>query len=321
MDKHKRTYAIVGAGAVGGFYGAKLFRAGFDVHFLLHGDYDHVRIHGLKIDSKAGNFILPHVNSYHSSRDMPACDVVIVALKTTNNSILSGILPVILKDDGVVLVLQNGLGIEDDVSKIVGDNRVMAGLCYICSNKAGPGHIRHLDLGHVILADYTPDGSAAGKTPRMKALSEDFRLAEIDISLADDMHLARWKKLVWNIPYNGLSVILDAMTDQLMKNPFSRCSVREIMSEVVAGAASCGHPIAQTFVQEMLDYTDSMVPYRTSMKIDFDEKRPMEVEAIFGNPLRAIKNMHASAPRMEMLYQELKYLDDKGKKIRETHPS
>jgi 2-dehydropantoate 2-reductase len=82
------------------------------------------------------------------------------------------------------------------------------------------------------------------------------------------------------------------------------------MSEVVAGAGSCGHPIAQTFVQEMLDYTDSMVSYRTSMKIDFDEKRPMEVEAIFGNPVRAINNAHGSAPRMEMLYQELKYLDD-----------
>ena len=312
MDEHKRTYAIVGTGAVGGFYGAKLSRAGFDVHFLLHNDYDHVRIHGLKIDSKAGSFMLPHVNAYRSPRDMPACDVAIVALKTTNNFMLPDILPVILKDNGAVLVLQNGLGIEDDVSKIVGNHRVMAGLCYICSNKAGPGHIRHLDLGNVIFADYTPDGSAAGKTPRMKALAEDFRLAEIDISLADDMHLARWKKLVWNIPYNGLSVVLDAMTDRLMKNPFGRRLVMEIMREVVAGAASCGHRIAETFVQEMLDYTDSMVPYRTSMKIDFDEKRPMEVEAIFGNPMRAIKNMHGSAPRMEMLYQELKYLDDKA---------
>jgi 2-dehydropantoate 2-reductase len=312
MDKHKRTYAIVGAGAVGGFYGAKLCRAGFDVHFLLHNDYDHVRIHGLKIDSKAGNFVLPHVNSYRLPGDMPVCDVVIVALKTTNNFILPDILPVILKDNGVVLVLQNGLGVEDNVSKIVGNRRVMAGLCYICSNKAGPGHIRHLDLGHITLADYMPDGSAAGKTPRMKTLAEDFRLAEIDVGLADDMLLARWKKLVWNIPYNGLSVVLDAMTDQLMKTPQSRLLVMEIMREVVAGAASCGHKIPDTFVREMLDYTDSMVPYRTSMKIDFDEKRPMEVEAIFGNPLRAITSAHGSAPRMEMLYRELKYLDDKA---------
>jgi 2-dehydropantoate 2-reductase len=316
MDKPKRTYAIVGTGAVGGFYGAKLSRAGFDVHFLLNRDYDHVRIHGLKIDSKAGDFILPHINSYRLAGDMPACDVVIIALKTTSNSILPDILPAILKDDGVALVLQNGLGIEDDVSKIIG-NRVMAGLCYICSNKAGPGHIRHLDFGHITLAGYTPDGSAAGKTQRMTALAEDFLRAEIDVGLADDMLLGRWKKLVWNIPFNGLSVVLDAMTDQLMKNPFGRRLVMEIMHEVVAGASSCGHPIAETFVREMLDYTDSMVPYRTSMKIDFDEKRPMEVEAIFGNPLRAIINAQASAPRMEMLYQELKYLDDKVKKTRE----
>ena len=71
MDKRKRTYAIVGTGAVGGFYGAKLSRAGFDVHFLLHNDYEHVRMHGLKIDSKAGSFMLPHVNAYRSPHDMP----------------------------------------------------------------------------------------------------------------------------------------------------------------------------------------------------------------------------------------------------------
>jgi 2-dehydropantoate 2-reductase len=315
MDKHKRTYAIVGTGAVGGFYGAKLCRAGFDVHFLLHNDFDHVRTHGLTIDSTAGNFTLPHVNAYCSARGMPACDVVIVALKTTSNSILPDVLPALLKDDGVVLVLQNGLGIEDDVSTIVGSTRVMAGLCFLCSNKAGPGHIRHLDFGHITLADYTPDGSAAGTTPRMKALAEDFQHAGITIKLADDMHLARWEKLVWNIPFNGLSVVLDAMTDQLMRNPASRRLVMEIMREVVLGSSSCGHPIAETFVQEMLDYTDSMVPYRTSMKIDFDEKRSMEVEAIFGNPLRAIKKARASAPRMEMLYQELKYLDDGRKNM------
>ncbi|MGB7568164.1 MAG: putative 2-dehydropantoate 2-reductase [Chitinivibrionales bacterium] len=316
MDKHKRTYAIVGTGAVGGFFGAKLNRAGFDVHFLLHNDYDHVRIHGLTIDSKAGDFVLPHVKAYRSVRDMPACDVAIVALKTTSNSVLPDILPPILKHDGVTLVLQNGLGNEDEVSKIVGGNKVMAGLCYICSNKVGPGHIRHWDLGNITLAEYTVDGSAAGTTPRMKALAEDFQYAEIGIKLANDLLLARWKKLVWNVPYNGLSVVLNTMTDRLMKNPSSRRLVTDIMREVVTGAASCGHPIAESFVREMLDYTDSMVPYKTSMKIDFDEKRRMEVEYIFGNPLRAIRKAGGSSPLIEMLYHELKFLDDESQSLR-----
>lgn len=310
MDKYKRSFAIIGTGAVGGFYGAKLCRAGFDVHFLLHSDFDHVRIHGLTIDSVTGGFTLPKVNAYQSASGMPACNVVIVALKTTNNSILPDILPAMLKDNGVVLVLQNGLGIEDDVSAIVGSERIMAGLCFICSNKDGPGHIRHLDFGHITLADYTPDGSAAGITQRMQALAEDFRHAGITINLAEDIHCARWKKLVWNIPYNGLSVVLNAMTDKLMKNPASRSLVTGLMREVVSGASLCGHEIPEAYIQEMLDYTDSMNPYRTSMKIDFDEKRPMEVESIFGNPLRVIRKANGSSPLIEMLYQELKYLDD-----------
>ena len=98
-----RRYAIIGTGALGGFYGARLQRAGCDVHFLLHSDYEHVRQHGLVIESKDGDFVLPRINAYRDARDMPACDVIIVALKAIQNHLLPSLLP----RDGVVTLMQN----------------------------------------------------------------------------------------------------------------------------------------------------------------------------------------------------------------------
>ena len=83
-----RTYAILGTGALGGYYGACLQRAGLDVHFLLRSDYEHVKEHGLIVESPDGDFTLPHVNAYQDVAKMPACDVVVVALKTTQNHLL-----------------------------------------------------------------------------------------------------------------------------------------------------------------------------------------------------------------------------------------
>jgi 2-dehydropantoate 2-reductase len=312
----KRTYAIIGSGAVGALYGAWLARAGFEVHFLARSDHEHIRDHGLVIDSVKGNFALPHVNVYVRPQDMPKCDVAAITLKTTANAILPDVLPHVVKDNGVVLVMQNGMGFEERVAAIAGQRTVLGVLCFVCSNKVAPGHVRHLDFGHITIGQYTA-GSAvtAGITAAMKDIADDFTKAGVSVNLSPDLTAARWKKLVWNVPYNGLSVALGAMTDSLMKNPHSRGLVERLMREVCAGAAACGHPIEEGFIEEMLSYTDSMTPYATSMKIDFDAKRPMEVESIFGAPLEAVKKAGKAGkdlPLLSMLYDELKFLDEKN---------
>lgn len=307
-----RTYAIIGTGALGGFYGAKLQKAGVTVHFLLNRDYQYVSEHGLIVESKDGDFNLPKVNAYHNVENMPKCDVVVVALKTTQNHLLAKILPTVVKQDGVVLVLQNGFGIEEEIAEIVGSDKVMGGLCFLCSNKIAPGHIRHLDYGQIKLGEYAVNYNPVGITARMHLLKEDFENARIKIELTEDLSQARWQKLVWNIPYNGLSVILNATTDELMANIHTRKLVEQLMREVVAGAHIYGTTIDDRFVQMMLDYTVKMKPYRTSMKIDYDENRPLEVEAIFGNPLRKAQQKGVSLPQIECLYQQLKFLDAKN---------
>ena len=143
----------------------------------------------------------------------------------------------------------------------------------------------------------------------MRAIASDFQRAGIPAELNDDLHIVRWQKLVWNIPYNGLSVVLNANTAELMKNPHTRQLVERIMREVVADARACGVSLRDGIVAKMLSYTDTMIPYRTSMKIDYDDHTPMEVEAIFGNPLRAADKAGARSPLLQQLYWLLKFLD------------
>lgn len=310
----KRSYAILGTGALGGYYGACLQKAGLDVHFLLRSDYDRVSQFGLVIESTDGHFTLPRVNAYRDVKDMPQCDVVAIALKTTQNHLLPDLLLPVVKEDGVVLVLQNGLGIEDTVAEIVGSHRVIGGMCFVCANKVAPGHIRHLDYKAIALGEYTANYHPVGITGRMQQIAADFASAGIPIDLSEDLLLARWQKLVWNIPYNGLSVVLDARTDELMADISTRTLVKELMTEVVAGAAAYDRHINDGFVQNMLDRTIKMKPYKTSMKIDYDLKRPMEVEAIVGSPLHLAEAAGTNLLQIRTLYRQLQFLDGKNQR-------
>lgn len=307
-----RSYAIIGTGAIGGFYGALLQQAGFDVHFLVRSDYAHVRARGLIIESAQRYLTLGRVQAYPRAEEMPRCDVVVVALKTTQNDVLPSLLPPVMKPQGLCLVLQNGLGMEEEAARVVGPDRVLGGLCFICSNKTGPGVIHHLDYGDIMLGDFSADGAPRGLTPRLQQLACDFAATGIPVRPVEDLLLARWKKLVWNIPFNALSVILDAATDRIMAEPASAARVRRIMGDVVALAAAAGRHIDPAFVQKMLDDTARMKPYRTSMKIDFDSRRPLEVEAIYGNPLRFARARRVQVPEIEQLYAQLKAMEVGG---------
>ena len=288
-------------------------RAGFDVHFLLHSDFDHVRAHGLTVESVEGNFRLPHVQAYSRAQDLPPADVVVVSLKTTQNHLLGELLGPFADGDSVVLMLQNGLGPEEEAAETVGPDRVMGGLCFLCSNKVGPGHIRHLDYGFVTLGEFSADGKPGGITDRMQAIGADLEAAGIQIKLSEDLILARWKKLVWNIPFNGLSVVLDARIDEIMAGEDTCLLAEELMREVTAGATGVGREIKGDFIEYMLGLTRQMTPYRTSMKVDCDMKRPMEVEAVFGRPVRAASASGVDCPRIEALYRQLRFIDARNR--------
>ena len=305
MSDHGLTYAIIGSGALGGYYGGRIAHAGAEVHFLLHSDYEHVVDHGLVVEStQHGDVTLPTVNAYRRVQDMPRCDVVVVGLKTTSNGLLPALLPPVMKDDGVVLTLQNGLGPEDDAAAVVGPERVLGGLCFLCSNKVGPGHIQQQRFDHIKIGEH----ASRGVTERMQRIAADFGAGGVRADLADDLPLARWQKLVWNVPYNGLAAVLGVDCTVLMRH--AEPLVRDLMLEVVAGAKAVrGQDIPPGFVEKMLENTRNMDAYKPSMMIDREMGRPMEVEAIYGEPIRRAEAAGCALPKMRMLYEQLKALE------------
>ncbi|MBX2851134.1 MAG: putative 2-dehydropantoate 2-reductase [Phycisphaeraceae bacterium] len=308
MSDSKLSYAIIGSGALGGYYGARLQHGGADVHFLLHSDYGHVAKHGWTVDStQHGDITLPKAQAYRAAADMPRCDIVVVGLKSTSNAQLPELLPHVVKDGGCVLTLQNGLGPEDNAAAVVGAENVLGGLCFLCSNKVGPGHIEQTRFDRIKFGEH----SRRGITGRMRQIAADFERGAVDIDLAEDLPAARWEKLVWNVPYNGLAAVLARDCSVLMDNDHTTALAHDLMLEVVASAkAVVGHDIPLAFVDKMLNNTKHMGPYRPSMMIDREMGRPMEVEAIYGEPVRRAEAAGVAVPKMRMLYEQLKLLDE-----------
>ena len=148
-------YGIIGTGAIGGYYGAKLAHAGQELHFLFRSDYEYVKQHGLQVDSCDGSFHLDNVNAYLHTEDMPKCDVVLVCLKSVNNGKLQSLLPPLLHDKTLVVLIQNGIGVEEDVQKMFPNVQLAAGLAFICSAKTEPGVVNHQCYGSINLANYS----------------------------------------------------------------------------------------------------------------------------------------------------------------------
>ena len=298
-------YGVIGTGAIGGYYGAKLARAGQEVHFLLHSDYEYVRAHGLQVDSCDGSFHLTDVNAYQQTEDMSPCDVVLVCLKSVNNSMLSSLLPPLLHQQTLVILIQNGIGIEEDVQKMFPGVQLAAGLAFICSAKTEPGRVNHQCYGSINMANY----SCKDEMLMQKAVDE-FRHAGIETGLVE-YHEARWKKAVWNMPFNGMTVALHTQTDLLLSNKGTRRLIREQMMEVVGAAQHLGiKNLDSSFADKMIEITDSMTPYSPSMRLDYDFHRPMEIYYIYTRPLEIAREAGYQMPKLEMLEAELRFLEE-----------
>ncbi|WP_415768172.1 putative 2-dehydropantoate 2-reductase [Pseudomonas sp. LB3P38] len=308
----KPTIGIIGTGAIGGFYGLMLARAGFDVHFLLRSEFSAVAERGLQLDSAAhGALTLNPVQAYSSAEDMPPCDWLLVGAKTTSNAQLAPTIIQAAAPNAKVLLLQNGLDVEDSLRALLPDSlHVLGGLCYICVHREGPGVITHQALGAVNVGYHS--GPAANEQARMAIVEEGaglFRVAGIDSQAMANLHQARWQKLVWNIPYNGLSVLLGASTTPLMADADSRELIKALMAEVVQGAIACGHDVPAGYADHLFMVTEKMPDYWPSMYHDFLHKRPLELDAIYARPLAAAKAAGCELPRIEALYRSLCFID------------
>ena len=241
VTKQSPRIGIIGTGAIGGYYGVMLARAGFDVHFLLRSEYAAVSERGLQLNSTIhGTVHLHPVQAYARAADMPPCDWLLVGTKSTGNVELAPTIAQVAAPDARIILLQNGLDVEDSLREHLPPSlHLLGGLCYIGVHRSGPGIVEHQALGRVNLGYHS--GPAANDDNGRQAIVEEgaalFHQAGIDSQAMANVHQARWHKLVWNVPYNGLSVVFGTGTTAMMADESSRELIQALMAELV----QCSH--------------------------------------------------------------------------------
>jgi 2-dehydropantoate 2-reductase len=317
---------VVGCGAVGSFYGAKLARTGEQLHFLLRSDYTAVRRKGVLIRSGQGDF---RVQPKCASRpeEIGHCDLVLVGLKTTANDQFGKLLPSMIGPQTAVLTLQNGLGNEEQLARFVAPEQIMGGLCFVCLNRLEPGVIQHIDHGQIMLGEFQ-----RWPEPRTHDIASLFRNAGVPCTVTDNLARAHWEKLTWNVPFNGLGVAgvagFEAVlrgrwssarsgpavqpcltTDKLLQDPHWARLVRELMAEVIAAARGLGYSLDDSLIEQQIQRTLTMGAYKASTLIDFERGQALELQSLFLEPLRQATQANVSAPRLEAMCRLLKQLD------------
>lgn len=294
--------AILGTGAVGGYYGGMLAQAGHEVHFIARSEFHALKQQGLRLDTEDGELQLYPVQVHCRPETVPASEIVLVTVKMTQLSVLETYLPRILDKEGVVVALQNGLGVEEALGSLLPPAQIWGAVCFLCAVRTGPGCVRQRDRNGIQIA---PMQSGA-QSPLMDSLLESLRAAGVPATLEANLALLRWKKLLWNIPYNGLCALLRQSTSEVGDCPATRSLVVDLMQEVRAAcSAVTGQEIPSERIDQLLAMTDEFDHYRPSMLIDVEAGRALELEAIYAEPIARAAARGVSMPKSQTLYRLL----------------
>lgn len=304
---------VVGAGALGGYYGAQLCRAGAEVHLLLRSDYEAVQAHGVRVVSPEGNFTA-RPQAHQDPAEIGECDLVLVGLKTTANDRYEELIGPLLGPHTAIACLQNGLGNCEQLAACFGADRIIAGLCFVCLNRTAPGVVEHQGFGRIVLGEF---GRPA--LPRTHEIAALIQKAQVPCEVVDRLDEGLWGKLMWNIPFNGLGVAAAAgwealqtgnlpesigepwATDRLLADERWEGEVCAIMAEIITAAAAQDIALPPELAERMVKNTRSMGAYHASTVIDFQLGRPLELESLFLEPLRRAQAAGAVVPRLQAL--------------------
>ncbi len=296
---------VVGSGAVGSFYGALLQKSGAEVSLVCRSDYEIVKERGIEISSPLGNWHFTPTAVYRRTEEIPSPpDYLFVCTKVLPEIDRVALIRGAVGPQTAIVLLQNGVEIEAEVAQAFPENLLISGLAFVCVSRLRYGHIWHQAYGNLMFGRY-PEGIP----PEVTRLCEPFRQVGIKAKAVQDIIAARWQKNLWNAAFNPTSVLSGGLTTQelLSQEPV----LRKIMEEVYRIASALGHPPPPDAISKSLESTRRMPPYKTSMLLDFEAGRPMEIEAILGNAVRAAGRVGVEVPRLETLYALMKLLERK----------
>lgn len=308
-SRKRKRIGVIGSGALGLYFGIRLAVAGHAVSFLVRSDRDLLEREGLTLtlaDGREARVERPRVVG--DVREMGDLEWVLVALKTTHNGALSDLLPPLVGPETRVLTLQNGIGNVESIRAVCGARFVLAGLCQIGVNREKPGRVRSFvpDDGFIQIGqDFATEADDC-----RGEFAAVFESAGIRTRLTESLGEALWRKLMWNVPFNGLTVEAGGTgTDVICKDPHLRERAQRLMVEIREAAEVLGFPIEADYVERLLEFTDRIGAYRASSVLDWLAGRPLEVEAIFSKPLEAGLAAGVEMPELARLTKALRALD------------
>jgi 2-dehydropantoate 2-reductase len=294
------TIAVVGAGALGIYYGGRFARAGREVRFLVRGEAARLRERGLVLEYGDERHEVRPVRAETEPEAIGPVDLVVVALKATANGELARLLPPLLGPRTLVVNLQNGLGVDEALAAVAGAERTLGALCFVAVNRIAPGEAFCSEQGYVEIGEF---GRVSGEAA--EAVTEVFSSAGVKARVRESLLTARWRKLVWNVPFNGLTLAMGGVTsDATLREPAGEARVRALMREVRAIARAEGVEIEDSFLESQINHTRGM-RYKPSTMLDWLAGRPLELEPIWGEPLRRARAHGVPAPELERLHGEL----------------
>jgi len=300
-------FAILGSGAVGGYYGAKLAKAGHDVTFVARGAHlDAIRARGLEIKSPALGDFTVHARAEQDTSRVGPVDVVLFAVKAYDNASALPLLAPMLGEGTVVLTVQNGVDSAADVASAAGEARTLGGTTYIATALEAPGLIVQTGTHRRIVF-----GEAFGDLPRMtdrvQAIHEAFRGADIQSFAVEDGRVPVWEKFVFLAALAGFTGAARLPIGPVWSDPFTKAQFLAGCREIEAVARAEGVPVAADVVERIVPYVEGIPgTMRSSLLIDLQAGKRIEVEALQGAVVRRAAKLGVPAPVMSTLYSVLK---------------
>jgi 2-dehydropantoate 2-reductase len=299
---------VVGAGAVGGFFGAHLARHNPNVSFLLRPrTLAAVKEHGLVVRS-AQQTLTVYPPAASDPRDLAQPDLVILAVKTYDlNSALDQIEPV-LTDKTIILTLQNGVDAEDRILMRLRRDCVVAGVAYLYAKLVAPGVIEHYKRGIVAIGELS-----GSRSERVSLIAKLFEQSGIVCHVSDNIRRTKWEKMCWNCAFNPITVLINDRVAKAIEHPEMRGVIRQIVGEVAAVAEAVGIQLHPDIAEKTLQMTEAIRDIHTSMYDDWKAGRLTEIDSLNGYIVRKGRELHIPTPVNEALTAMVKALTERGK--------
>jgi 2-dehydropantoate 2-reductase len=243
------------------------------------------------------------LHAHASTESIGVCDWVIIASKATANSTLPDSIRPLVGDHTRLLTLQNGMGNAENLAETFGHDRtILAGLCFTCINRTSPHVIESLLPGYVQFGELGQPISEDGRS-----IVNAFQSAGVRVRESESLDEALWRKLCWNIPFNGLAIAGGGITtDLILADRVLTQRAHDLMLEVQAGAMAYHIEIEDSFLDRQFELTEPMGPYKPSSLIDFLDDKPVEIDAIWGEALRRGEAKGVEMPELKKLDQQLR---------------